>query len=375
MLGARRLPSRPEVWEPRAQGPTAAAFGTAYNGNSVVRNDKRQVTFRSSNPAVASVNPTTGQIVGLTPGVAEIIGESGGKRGTDSVIVRLVPARSVVITSRNPRFRVGAINGIQAVARDSANNVIGDRQVAYRSTNEAVLTVANGVVTPRAVGAAQIIATVENGLGGGASVADTVTATVTLPPIAGAQLTPLQTTRVVGETQQYSLVLTDSLGATATGRSVTYISSNSNVATISATGLATAVAPGGVAISAVTDRVPGEAGQFQSGTVGLTVVAPPSASTTSNQTTVALRVSAPGPTSVVVALGVRDANGGAIVGRAIRAFGFDPNVVQVTFSADFSQAVITARTAGATIITFQSRDAANQQDQGSAVNVQVNVTP
>lgn len=357
---------------------SGTAVGIAYNGNRVVTSDKRRITYRSENTAVATVNPTTGLITGVAPGVAYIVADTRGVSGRDSVIVRLVPARSVLFGQRNPRFRVGATNTLIATPFDSVNGVLRDRAVQYRSLNEGVLTIAsNGVVTPRAVGTAQVIATVDNGLGGGASVADTVTATVTVPPVATVQVSPSQAVLVVGQTQQYTATVTDSLNNVVTGRTITWVSGAPTLVSISSTGLATALAPtsGPIGISALVDRIPGESGQVPSNVAALSVTPPASATTTSNQASVNLKLTAPGPATVVLAVGARDANGATIVGRAIRASGFDPNVVQVTFSNDFSQAFVQARTAGTTTVTFQARDAANQADQGTPVNVTVTVAP
>lgn len=351
----------------------SVASGTAFDGNSVVRHAKRQVVFRSSNTAVATVNPTSGEILGLSQGVAVIFGEAGGKRGSDTVVVRLTPVRSVVFGQRTPRFRVGATNAISATPFDSANRVVGDRTVQYRSTNEAVLTIAaNGIVTPRTVGTTQIIGFVDNGVGGGASAADTITAVVTLPPIASAQLTPLQANRVVGETQQYTLALTDSLGAAVTGRPVTWVSGNVGVATVSETGLATAVGPGSTSITAVLERVPGEPAQV-SAQVGLVVSPVPAASVTATVASVTLRVGQ----SQAIPLTVRDAAGNELLGRSVFvSTPPDPAVADagVSSSGLRSTGTITGRAVGTTTVSFQVLGPGNQP-QGAAASVSVTVTP
>ena len=355
----------------------ATAVGTAYHGSSIIRNSRRQVAFRSSNTTVATVNPSSGAIVGLSVGVAVITGESGGKSATDSIIVRLVPARSLVLLPSDPRFRVGITSSVGAVARDSANNVIVGRQIAYRSTNEAVLLVnaTSGVVTPRAVGTADIIATVENGVGGGPSVSDTVSATVTPVPITGLQLTPLQATRTQGETQQYTLAITDSVNAPVTGRAITWLSTNPQIASIDANGLATAIAPGTTTISAVVDRIPGETARVQSGGVTLIVTATPAASVTVAPTTLSLKRTFPGPTSATVNLTVRDANGNQLVGRRVRITSSD-NAVATPGASEITgtQVQIVSQGAGTATITFQALDSVDQP-QGAPATVTVTVVP
>ena len=355
----------------------ASAIGTAYHGDNVIRNSRRQVTFRSDNDAVATVNPSSGAIIGLSPGVAHITGETGGKSDMDSVIVRLVPARAVLLIPQTPRFRVGATNLVSATVRDSLGNSINNRQVAYTSSDETVLSVGlnTGIVTPRAPGTAQIVATVENGLGGGPNVADTVTATVTLPPITGLQLTPLQVSRVQGETQQYTLALTDSLGAVANGtRTITWNSSDQQVATVDANGLATAVGAGSTTISAVLDRVPGEATRL-SNAVTLTVTQIPVASVTVSPSPLNLKRSSPGPTGSIVNLVVRDANGNQLFGRRVRVVSSDNTIATASTELTTSQQItITSRATGTVTFLFQALDSAGQ-DQGAAFTLTVNVAP
>jgi hypothetical protein len=357
---------------------TAQAIGTAYDGNKVVTNSKVAVTYKTENSAVALVNPTSGAIAGLAPGVAYIVASAGGKEKRDSVIVRLIPARSVLFGTRNPRFRVGATNTLVATALDSASRTINDRLPQYRSTNEAVLSInSNGIVTPRTVGTAQVIATVDNGLGGGPSVADTVTATVTLVPVATVRVDPSVVTRVQGETQQYTATLTDSLGATVADRAVQWVSSNPNVATVGqTTGLATALAPGNAGISAFVDRVPGESGQVGSNAAALTVQPTPAASVTVNPSNVNLKLTAPLQVlSTSGSITVSDAAGNRLFNRLVRIVNApDPNVARVVTNAD-GTFTVTAVGAGTTTFVFQARDATDQQNQGSPGTLTVTVAP
>jgi uncharacterized protein YjdB len=356
----------------------AQAIGTAYDGSRVITNSRVAVSYKSENAAVALVNPTSGAISGLAPGVAYIVASAGGKEKRDSVIVRLIPARSVLFGTRNPRFRVGATNTLVAAALDSASRSITDRLPQYRSTNEAVLTInSNGIVTPRAAGTAQVIATVDNGLGGGPSVADTVTATVTPVPVTSVRVDPSVATRVQGETQQYTATITDSLGATVADRAVQWVSSNANVASVDqASGLVTALAPGSTTISAFIDRVPGEAGQVGSNGAALTVQQVPAASVTVTPASVSLKLTAPlQQISTSFTVVVRDAAGNRLFNRNLRIVNApDPNVARVVANADGTYTV-TAVGPGSTSFVFQARDATDQQNQGTPGTLNVTVAP
>lgn len=163
-------------------GQTTTAAGIAYTkGGDVIRNSRRAVTYSSSQPNVASVNPTSGQILGRTPGITVITGESGGRKATVDLVVQYVPARTVLILDRNPTYRVGTTTTIRAIARDSVGNTLANRIITFRSSDETVLTLNADIVTPRAAGTATIYATVDNGAGVG-SVSDSVTAKVTAAP-------------------------------------------------------------------------------------------------------------------------------------------------------------------------------------------------
>lgn len=69
-------------------------------------------------------------------------------------------------------------------------------------------------------------------------------------PVASVQVTPAANTLAIGQTRQLEAVTKDSAGNVLTGRAVAWSSSNNAVATVSASGLVTAVAAGNVEIRA-----------------------------------------------------------------------------------------------------------------------------
>ena len=80
-------------------------------------------------------------------------------------------------------------------------------------------------------------------------------------PVAVARIvvTPPNTSMAVGATQQLSVAITDASGNPLTGRPIGWASSNAIVATVSASGLVTAIASGAATISATTGGVIGTA--------------------------------------------------------------------------------------------------------------------
>jgi len=89
--------------------------------------------------------------------------------------------------------------------------------------------------------------------------------------VATVTIAPTSATVTVGGTQQLTATTRDASGNVLTGRTVTWTSSNTGVATVSTTGLVTAVAAGSATISATSEG--------RSGTAAITVQASTSCST------------------------------------------------------------------------------------------------
>lgn len=77
--------------------------------------------------------------------------------------------------------------------------------------------------------------------------------------VATVSVSPSTTTLAVGATQQHTATVQDAGGAVLTGRSVTWASSVPSVATVTSSGLATAVAPGTATITATSEGKSGSA--------------------------------------------------------------------------------------------------------------------
>jgi hypothetical protein len=115
------------------------------------------------------------------------------------------------------------------------------------------------------------------------------TAQVTLipPPVASVTVTPPADTILVGETVQLAVTLRDAAGAPLTGRTVTWTSSTSTIASVSSSGLVTGSAIGGpVTITARSEGV--------TGTASITVTGTPHACLVSNLAALAVGETASG---------------------------------------------------------------------------------
>jgi hypothetical protein len=103
-----------------------------------------------------------------------------------------------------------------------------------------------GVITAVSLGTATITITA-TAPGNTSFAAATVTELVTVsvaPAVADVQVTPGTASLMPGSTQQLTATVRDSSGAALSGRAVTWSTSNPAIATVSATGLVTAVAVG-----------------------------------------------------------------------------------------------------------------------------------
>ena len=242
------------------QTTTLAAQTLDGSGNVLTG---RTVTWASSNTAIATVTQA-GVVTGVAPGTATITATSEGKSGSATVTVNApAPAAvaSVTVAPTTLPLQVGQTGTLSATTRDAANNVLTGRAIAWTSSNEAVATVANGTVTAVAAGSATITATSEGKTG-------TAAVTVTAPPpaaVASVTVDPATVNLTTGKTQQVTATPRDAQGNALTGRTVTWASANTGVATVTA-GLITAVAPGNTNVTATSEG--------KIGTVAVTVTAP-----------------------------------------------------------------------------------------------------
>ena len=222
----------------------------------------RSVIWTSSSPAVASVS-TTGVVSGLSPGIAVIIASVDGKQGSATVTVRSVPVVSVSVTPSTASTIVGQSVTLTATTMDGAGNTLNGRIVGWTSSNTSIATVtSSGVVTGVGSGTATITASSE-GVSGSATV------TVGGIPVASVTVSPSTASVLVGQTTTLTATLRDGNGNVLTGRPITWTSSASSVATVSAAGVVTGVSGGTATITATSEG--------KAGSATVTVTSPPAA--------------------------------------------------------------------------------------------------
>jgi uncharacterized protein YjdB len=236
---------------------------------------------------------------------------------------------SVVVVPSTLSVGVGASAPLTAEARDADGARLTGRKVAWATKNAAVATVSDaGVVTGVSPGPVQIAATAE----GKSAIVDV---TVNPKAVATVRLTPAGDQRLlVGETKQMTAETLDAQGGALSGRPVTWSSNSVAVASVSTTGLITAISAGGAVITASSEG--------KTAVVAITVSSVPVASVAVTPASDAVVVSQ----TLQLTATAKDAQGGTLTGRSIAWSTSDASRATVS-----STGLVTGVTTGAVTIT------------------------
>src|SRR5205809_656955 len=243
---------------------------------------------------------------GADPGNFKVVGKhlASGKSDTATAVVSpvVVPVAAVVVAPATANVMVDSAVQLVAIPVDSAGTALGGRAVTWTSGAAGVATVdGSGLVTGRAAGFAAITATCE-GKSGSAAV------TVAAPPpaaVASVSVSPASASVSVGQTVQLAATPKDANGNPLTGRTVTWSSGNTAVATVSASGLVTGVSAGAATITAASEG--------QSGSAAITVTSVPVASVAVSPASASVQTGQ----AVQLTATPKDANGNPLSGRTI----------------------------------------------------------
>ena len=226
-------------------GETVQLRARALDGGAVELRD-RTFSWTSSNSAVASVD-ANGRVTANAVGAVTITAETGGVSGSATILV----VQSAVRVFVSPQFVTAtALNErIQFSARAQDRNnfpVAGGGTPRWTSTNPLVATISEtGLATTRGFGTTTIIAEIA-GVRGEAHV--TVRASVNTVTVTPADVTLMNP----GERVQLTAVVTNPLGQIIAGAPITWTTYDASVATVSPTGLVTAVFAGTTPIVATS---------------------------------------------------------------------------------------------------------------------------
>ena len=225
----------------------------------------KTVTWSSSDNSVATVS--NGVVIAHKLGSATITAKAGEKTATCEITVEATPVTSITLDKTSVSLKVKETVTITAtVAPDDAT----DKTVTWTSSNEAVATIKDGVVTAVSLGTATITAQA------GEKTA-TCEITVEATPVTGITLNQTSVSLKVNE----RVTLTATVAPDdATDKTVSWTSSNDDIASVD-DGVVTALKLGTATITA-------KAGD-KTATCEITVEATPVTSITLDRTSVSLR--------------------------------------------------------------------------------------
>ncbi len=319
-------------------GQTVRATATPKDANGKALTD-RTVTWYTSSASVASVSDS-GIISAVAPGSAVVSAVSEGVAGQATMAVMPpppTPIATVSVAVSPSAVVVGQTAIATATLEDSSGNALSGRVVTWESSNTAVATVdATGGVKAVGQGNAMIKASSE-GKANSSSLSVSAPAPI---PVASISVSPATSTLQVAGTVQLSAVTRDANNNVLTGRVISWSSSSTGIATVSASGLVTAVAAGSASITASSEG--------QSASAAITVNAPapiPVASISVSPATSTLQVGGTVQLSAVT----RDGNNNVLTGRVISWSSSSAAVATVSASG-----LVTAVAAGSATITATS---------------------
>jgi trimeric autotransporter adhesin len=261
----------------RIVGQTVQLTATLRDANDNVLTG-RAVAWSSSSVSVATVN-ASGLVTAVGDGEATITATSEGKAGTASVTV-VAPAIALSTNTVSVGTPIGSNPTPETVniTNGGTGTLSGlSTSVQYGSGQGWLTAQLSGTTAPAtltlsfaasnlAQGTYTATVTVASSLPGVASRQISVQLVVSLAPVATVTLLPSAAIVLIGDNVQTNVTLHDAAGNVLTGRAIQYTTSNANVASVSASGLVSAVGEGTATITATSEG--------KSDTMDMTVVQP-----------------------------------------------------------------------------------------------------
>ncbi|MDB4912891.1 MAG: Ig domain protein group 2 domain protein, partial [Gemmatimonadetes bacterium] len=303
----------------------ATAKLTDVNGSVLTG---RALSWNSADETVASVS-STGAIKAVGLGMTTINAVSEGVSGGIALVVVPPPVASVAVTVVDHTQPSAAVQAFVTL-RDADGNVLTGRPVGWTSSAPLVAAVSStGVVSGVGPGVATITATSEDVSG---------SASVSVPAVASVSLNASALTLLPKQTVRLAVTLLDAAAAPATNRIASWSSSAPNVASISDSGVVTALQIGTSSVTVTTEG--------KSATAIVNVVAPPVTNISlslSDASLVPVAISSPARagTAIRIFALLSDSAGGRLPGRRDITWSSSDSVVGAIVAADSQSAVLT----------------------------------
>ena len=235
------------------EGDTRQFTATAYESDGTEIPGKT-FSWTSSNLSVATVSPSSGSSTtarGVNAGSTTIRASVDGKSDTARLTVTEPPpvVDRVTVSPSSASIEEGETRRFTATAYESDNTVIPGKTFTWTSSNTTVATInSSGLAEGKQAGSTTIRASVDGK-------SDTATLTVTEPPpvVDRVAVTPSSASIEEGETRQFTATAYESDNTVIPGKTFTWTSSNTTVATINSSGLAEGKQAGSTTITASVD--------------------------------------------------------------------------------------------------------------------------
>jgi uncharacterized protein YjdB len=238
-----------------AAGLTQQFSATGHYSDNSTQAITTSVTWSSSNTGIATVSNSAGS-QGLAKGVLAggpitITATQNTISGTAQLTVTAAVLQSITVSPASTQVAAGLTQQFTATGHYSDNSAQAiTTSVTWSSSNTGIATVSNsagsqGLAKGVAAGGLVTVTATQNAISGSAQL------TVTAPLLVSIVVTPANPSVPAGSAQQFAAMgtYTDSSMQNITS-SVTWASSNTAVATISSSGLASALGGGSTTISA-----------------------------------------------------------------------------------------------------------------------------
>jgi trimeric autotransporter adhesin len=244
---------------PDGQTLQYTAIGTFTDGSTQDLTANANLNWGSNVPGVATISnggPTKGRATAVNPGTTVITASTTAALNSKVVTTTLTVTDPVLtalaITPTNQSIPLGTTRQFNAIGTYSDGSVVTlTTSVAWSSSNTATATInTNGLAQSVGVGTVTITAASGN-------ISATTQLTVTSAVLASIQVNPSNATRPSGTQQQFDAIGLFTDGSTQNLNSaVNWTVQNPAVASITITGLATAIAPGTTLITATSQTNP-----------------------------------------------------------------------------------------------------------------------
>ena len=260
-------------------------------------------TIAGTYQVTATAQMTTSNSPAATPASTRVTGSSQVKNRGQLKQIIVTPTAASVLPGGTRQF---ATYGKMA----SGDSV--PVSVAYSATGGTIS--AAGLYTGgQSAGSYRVVATQSGG-----TLADTAAVTITNVPVASVTVSPTTASVTVGGTTPLTATPKDSNGTPLTGRTVTWVSSSTAVATVSTSGLVTGVAAGSATITATSEG--------KNGTSAFTVTNVPVATVTVTPAVAGILVGA----TVRLTATPQDSLGNPLSGRVVTWASNAPSLASVS---------------------------------------------